>query len=144
PEAGSRGPGLTARARGAHGEQGVPVPGRAAPAPDRAAQPVASPLMLQLYDLAGIYFRALYAVPSSITGPDGAPTGAIRGSLDILARVIAHARPTRGVACLDVDWRPAWRVELVPTYKAHRVAVTETATQGAAEGAGDPLGGELG
>jgi 5'-3' exonuclease len=23
--------------------------------------------------------------------------------------------------CLDVDWRPQWRVDLVPSYKAHRV-----------------------
>ncbi len=83
--------------------------------------------MLQLYDLAGIYFRAFYAVPASMTGPHGAPVNAIRGSLDILARVIADARPARGVACLDVDWRPAWRVELLPSYKAHRVAVTEPA-----------------
>lgn len=91
--------------------------------------------MLQLYDLAGIYFRAFYAVPSSMTGPDGAPVNAIRGTLDILARVITDARPTRGVACLDVDWRPAWRVELVPSYKAHRVAVTDPAVSDA--GAGD-------
>ena len=77
--------------------------------------------MLQLYDLAGIYFRAFYAVPSSVTAPDGRPVNAVRGTLDILARVIADARPTRAVACLDLDWRPAWRVELIPTYKTHRV-----------------------
>ncbi len=96
--------------------------------------------MLQLYDLAGIYFRAFYAVPSSMTGPDGAPVNAIRGSLDILARVVADGTPTRGVACLDVDWRPAWRVELVPSYKAHRVAVPE----GTVSDTGDPLGAVLG
>lgn len=78
--------------------------------------------MLQLLDLAGIYFRAFYALPSSLTGPHGRPVNAIRGSLDILARVIADARPTRVIACLDVDWRPAWRVALLPSYKTHRVA----------------------
>ncbi|TKV60898.1 5'-3' exonuclease [Nakamurella flava] len=77
--------------------------------------------MLQLFDLAGIYFRAFYAVPSSVKAPDGRPVNAIRGTLDILARVIGDARPTRAVACLDLDWRPAWRVELIPTYKTHRV-----------------------
>lgn len=77
--------------------------------------------MLQLLDLAGIYFRAFFAVPSSTVGPHGRPVNAIRGTLDILARVIDDARPARVVACLDLDWRPAWRVELIPTYKAHRV-----------------------
>lgn len=78
--------------------------------------------MLQLLDLAGIYFRAFYGLPSSITGPHGRPVNAIRGSLDILAKVIADGGPSRVIACLDVDWRPAWRVRLVPSYKTHRVA----------------------
>jgi len=77
--------------------------------------------MLQLLDLAGIYFRAFFAVPTSMTSPDGRPVNAVRGSLDILARVITDARPNRVIACLDLDWRPAWRVELIPTYKTHRV-----------------------
>lgn len=77
--------------------------------------------MLQLLDLAGIYFRAFFAVPISTTSPDGRPMNAVRGSLDIIARVVADARPTRVIACLDLDWRPAWRVELIETYKAHRV-----------------------
>ena len=79
--------------------------------------------MLQLLDLAGIYFRAFHAVPTSISSPDGRPVNAIRGTLDIVGRVLADARPTRIVACLDLDWRPAFRVELLPSYKTHRVAV---------------------
>src|SRR6478609_8117083 len=82
--------------------------------------------MLQLLDLAGIYFRAFFAVPTSTTSPDGRPVNAVRGSLDILARVIAEARPTRVIACLDLDWRPAWRVELIPSYKTHRVLETQS------------------
>ncbi|GGL91316.1 5'-3' exonuclease [Nakamurella endophytica] len=78
--------------------------------------------MLQLLDLAGIYFRAFHAVPSSITGPDGRPVNAVRGTLDIVRRVVQDARPQRLVACLDLDWRPEWRVRLLPSYKAHRVA----------------------
>ena len=77
--------------------------------------------MLQLLDLAGIYFRAFYAVPTSTTAPIGRPMNAVRGSLDIIARVMADARPTRVIACLDLDWRPAWRVELIESYKTHRV-----------------------
>ncbi len=77
--------------------------------------------MLQLLDLAGIYFRAFFAVPSSTVGSHGRPVNAIRGTLDIMARVIGDAGPSRVIACLDLDWRPAWRVELIPTYKTHRV-----------------------
>jgi 5'-3' exonuclease len=75
-----------------------------------------------LIDAAGLYFRAFYAVPESITAPDGRPVNAIRGFLDMSASLIERRRPARWVACLDLDWRPAFRVALVPTYKAHRVA----------------------
>ena len=75
-----------------------------------------------LVDAAGLYFRAFYAVPDSITTPDGRPINAVRGFLDMAASLIDKRRPTRWVACLDLDWRPAFRVELIPTYKAHRVA----------------------
>ena len=78
--------------------------------------------MLQLLDLAGIYFRAFHGVPASTVGPDGRPVNAVRGTLDIVRRVILDGQPTRVIACLDLDWRPAWRVDLIPTYKSHRVA----------------------
>jgi 5'-3' exonuclease len=77
---------------------------------------------LMLVDAAGLYFRAFYALPDTITAPDGRPVNAIRGFLDMAAALIERRRPTRWVACLDLDWRPAFRVELVPTYKSHRVA----------------------
>ncbi|WP_375476275.1 5'-3' exonuclease H3TH domain-containing protein [uncultured Jatrophihabitans sp.] len=75
-----------------------------------------------LIDAASLYFRAFYAVPETVTAPDGRPVNAIRGFLDMSASLIDRRRPSRWVACLDLDWRPAFRVELVPTYKAHRVA----------------------
>ncbi|MDQ2797853.1 MAG: 5'-3' exonuclease [Actinomycetota bacterium] len=75
-----------------------------------------------LVDAAGLYFRAFYAVPDSVTTPDGRPINAVRGFLDMAASLIDKRRPTRWVACLDLDWRPAFRVDLIPTYKAHRVA----------------------
>jgi 5'-3' exonuclease len=77
---------------------------------------------LMLIDAANLYFRAFYALPESITAPDGRPVNAIRGFLDMSAALIERRRPSRYVACLDLDWRPAFRVALVPTYKAHRVA----------------------
>jgi len=101
--------------------------------------------MLQLFDLAGIYFRAFFAVPTSTTSPDGRPVNAVRGSLDILARVITDARPTRAIACLDLDWRPAWRVELIPSYKTHRVLEPQSAAAATVvELAGTPHSGTPG
>jgi 5'-3' exonuclease len=95
--------------------------------------------MLQLLDLAGIYFRAFYAVPTSTTAPDGRPMNAVRGSLDIIARVMADARPTRVIACLDLDWRPAWRVELIESYKTHRVLEPGSAQAASLAAAADAL-----
>ena len=75
-----------------------------------------------LLDAASLYFRAFYGVPTSITAPDGTPINAVRGFLDMTSTLVTRFRPTRLVACLDEDWRPAWRVALLPSYKAHRVA----------------------
>jgi len=77
---------------------------------------------LMLVDAANLYFRAFYALPDTITAPDGMPVNAIRGYLDMTAALIDKRRPTRHVACLDASWRPQFRVDLVPSYKAHRVA----------------------
>ncbi len=76
-----------------------------------------------LLDAASLYFRAYFGVPESVTAPDGTPVNAVRGLLDFLARLVADRRPTRLVACTDEDWRPAFRVAAIPSYKAHRVAV---------------------
>jgi 5'-3' exonuclease len=76
---------------------------------------------LMLLDTAALYFRAFHALPETITAPDGTPVNAVRGLLDIIARLVTDFRPRRVVACWDDDWRPAWRVELVPSYKAHRL-----------------------
>jgi 5'-3' exonuclease len=90
--------------------------------------------MLQLLDLAGIYFRAFHGVPSTTVDPSGRPVNAIRGTLDIVRRVMLDGQPTRVIACLDLDWRPAWRVELVPSYKTHRVAPTPPNSQSVLDG----------
>ncbi len=74
-----------------------------------------------LLDTASLYFRAFYGVPDTITAPDGTPVNAVRGLLDFIGRLVSTYEPTDLVCCWDEDWRPAWRVELVETYKAHRV-----------------------
>lgn len=76
---------------------------------------------LMLLDAASLYFRAYYGVPESITAPDGTPVNAVRGFCDMVARLVTERRPSRLVACLDLDWRPAFRVQALPSYKAHRV-----------------------
>jgi 5'-3' exonuclease len=75
-----------------------------------------------LLDAASLYFRAFYGVPTSVTSPDGRPVNAVRGFLDMTARLVGTHRPTRLVACWDDDWRPEFRVAALPSYKAHRVA----------------------
>ncbi|HKP43323.1 5'-3' exonuclease [Mycobacterium sp.] len=82
-------------------------------------------MSLLLLDGASMWFRSYFGVPSSITAPDGRPVNALRGFLDAVATVITRERPTRLVVCRDDDWRPQWRVDLIPSYKAHRVAVEE-------------------
>jgi 5'-3' exonuclease len=76
-----------------------------------------------LLDSASMYFRTFYGVPDSVVAPDGSPVNAARGFLDAVARLVADYQPTRLVAAFDADWRPQWRVDLLPTYKEHRVAV---------------------
>jgi len=78
---------------------------------------------VMLLDSASLYFRAFYGVPETVTAPDGMPVNAVRGFCDMVSSLITRFSPTDLVACLDNDWRPAWRVQLLPSYKAHRVAV---------------------
>ncbi|MFJ8809336.1 5'-3' exonuclease H3TH domain-containing protein [Streptomyces sp. NPDC102490] len=75
-----------------------------------------------LLDTASLYFRAYFGVPDSVRAPDGTPVNAVRGLLDFIDRLVKDHRPDHLVACMDADWRPHWRVELIPSYKAHRVA----------------------
>ncbi|MGW3241236.1 5'-3' exonuclease [Streptomyces sp. NPDC001070] len=75
-----------------------------------------------LLDTASLYFRAYFGVPDSVRAPDGTPVNAVRGLLDFIARLVADHSPDDLVACMDADWRPQWRVDLIPSYKAHRVA----------------------
>lgn len=74
-----------------------------------------------LLDGASMWFRSYFGVPSSIKAPDGRPVNAVRGFFDSIATLVTKERPRRLVVCRDDDWRPQWRVDLVPSYKAHRV-----------------------
>lgn len=76
---------------------------------------------LTLLDAPSLWYRAFHGVPESVTAPDGSPVNAVRGTIDLIARIVRETRPARLVACLDLDWRPAFRVAAVPSYKAHRL-----------------------
>ncbi|WP_341539059.1 5'-3' exonuclease [Nocardioides jejuensis] len=76
---------------------------------------------LMLLDTASLYFRAYFGVPDSMRAPDGTPVNAVRGLLDYISRLVEEYSPTHLVCCWDNDWRPQWRVDLIPSYKGHRV-----------------------
>jgi len=80
------------------------------------------PHRLMLLDTASLYFRAFYGVPDTIRRADGTPVNAVRGLLDMIARLTTDFEATHLIACWDDDWRPQWRVDLIPSYKSHRVA----------------------
>ena len=60
-------------------------------------------------------------MPDTLLSPSGMPVNAIRGYLDMTARLIGMYSPNRIVACIEGDWRPSWRVDLFPDYKANRL-----------------------
>jgi len=78
-------------------------------------------MTLMLLDSASLWYRAYYGMPDTLLSPSAEPINAIKGFLDMSARLIQRYQPDRIVACLDGDWRPSWRVELFPGYKANRV-----------------------
>lgn len=95
---------------------------------------------LMLLDTASLYFRAFYGLPDSLRNGAGEQVNAVRGLLDFIARLVTDHSPTHLVACWDNDWRPQWRVDLLPSYKTHRLA---DPAPGAVVGAGG-VGAESG
>ena len=94
---------------------------------------------LMLLDTASLYFRAFFGVPDSVQAPDGTPVNAVRGLLDFISRLVEDYQPTHLVCCWDNDWRPQWRVGLVPSYKQHRVVTVRPGDVPDLEEVPDPL-----
>jgi len=92
-----------------------------------------------LLDTASLYFRAFFGVPDSVQAPDGTPVNAVRGLLDFISRLVEDYQPTHLVCCWDNDWRPQWRVGLVPSYKQHRVVAVRPGDVPDLEEVPDPL-----
>ena len=104
--------------------------------------PTPGPLLL--LDGASMWFRSYFGVPSSITAPDGRPVNAVRGFFDAIATLVGQQRPSRLVVCLDLDWRPQFRVDRIPSYKAHRVEQESTGAAPDVEVVPDDLSPQVG
>jgi 5'-3' exonuclease len=73
-------------------------------------------VVLLLVDYSSLLYRAFHSLPESV------PMRGVLGFLNMLARLVADRGPTGLVVAVDDDWRPAFRVDALPSYKAHRVA----------------------
>lgn len=94
-------------------------------------------------DAATLYFRAFHGIPNTVTAPDGTPINAVRGYLDMTSQLMTRFSPAAYAACWDEDWRPAFRTDLVPSYKAHRVAVPVDGPTPDQEEVPDELAGQV-
>ena len=70
--------------------------------------------MLMLIDYSSLLFRAFHSLPDTV------PMQGFLGFLNMLARLLADRRPDRLGVAVDDDWRPAFRTDALPSYKARR------------------------
>lgn len=96
-----------------------------------------------IVDTASLYFRAYYGVSASLVDRSGRPVNAVYGLLEMLTRLVEVYSPAALVCAWDDDWRPDWRVELLPSYKLHRVATPETFADQAVEMVEDLLAAQV-
>jgi 5'-3' exonuclease len=83
------------------------------------------PGLTLLVDASSLIYRAFFAIPDTVRAPDGTQVNAAHGFLEMLSRLAVTYRPKFMVAALDDDWRPQWRVDLIDSYKKHRVAADD-------------------
>jgi 5'-3' exonuclease len=81
-----------------------------------------------LLDVSSLTYRAFFAMPDSVTAPDGRPVNAVHGYLDMVTRLVATRRPDEVVHVHDHDWRPVERTDIYPGYKANRPPEPEAIT----------------
>jgi 5'-3' exonuclease len=84
------------------------------------AAAVTDQLTRLVVDSPSLFYRAFFALPKSIKGPQGNSVNAIRGYLDMVSRVLVDRRPRAVANVFDADWRPQWRVDLYAGYKSKR------------------------
>lgn len=82
-----------------------------------------------LVDASSLIYRAFFSTPGDVRAPQqkgGIPVNAAHGFLSMVARLVSDHDPEYLACCTDEDWRPDWRVELIETYKTHRLAPTSS------------------
>lgn len=72
-------------------------------------------------DSASLIYRAFFSVPDTIRAPDGMHVNAAYGFINMLSRLVSAYDPSHFACAWDDDWRPEWRVELLESYKTHRL-----------------------
>jgi 5'-3' exonuclease len=82
-----------------------------------------------LLDVSSLTYRAFFAMPDSVTAPDGTPVNAVHGYLDMVTRLVVARRPDEVVHVYDHDWRPVERTDIYPGYKSNRPPEPEAITQ---------------
>src|SRR3954465_8982683 len=83
---------------------------------------MAGPLLVA--DAPHLLYRAFYALPDSITGPDGGPVNALLGSVNALLQVVEERSPRAVVLCFGAE-AADYRTEAYPAYHAHRPAMPD-------------------
>jgi 5'-3' exonuclease len=73
-----------------------------------------------LLDTSSLVYRAFFSVPKTITDHQGNPVNAVRGFMDMTARLKVEQSPDEIVAVFDNDWRPQFRVDAYPGFKSER------------------------
>lgn len=82
-----------------------------------------------LVDASSLIYRAFFSTPQTVTASDGTPVNAAHGFIGMLARLVSDHDPEWLACATDEDWRPEWRVELIDTYKTHRLEPESTQQQ---------------
>ncbi len=81
--------------------------------------PADPPAPLLAVDTPSMLFRAFYALPKSIVGPDGNPVNALLGTANLIVREVEAHDPRAVVLCFGPD-AASYRTELYPPYHADR------------------------
>jgi 5'-3' exonuclease len=79
------------------------------------------PRPLLAVDAPSMLFRAFYALPRSIKGPDGNPVNALLGTANLILREVETHDPRAVVLCFGPD-AAHYRLDLFPAYHADREA----------------------
>jgi 5'-3' exonuclease len=85
---------------------------------------VSAPLLA--VDTPSMLFRAFYALPDTIVGPDSRPVNALLGTANLILREVELHRPRAVVLCFGPD-AASYRTELYPAYHAEREAAMPAA-----------------